>query len=619
LLVNGEPVETAFAGSFVKEGWGDAERAATRVSDGTWTKGDAVGVYMLPSSSYDLAGAVWKNRKQVIDANNKMTPDGIANKLYYPLNGSDVRFVAYYPYATSPTKTDSLNKVSFDFADQGTKEKKEAKDFMFHRGTEDYSKAYPNASLGFHHKFSKILMTVKRGTGGPSLSDLTVTLGGMPQSATVDLDKLAQQQSGDIAVGTQAATITAATLSSSETTATVEAIVAPHTGTGNFAGRTFTFNAGGEEKIYELPDDVEFESGYAYHFTFTLVPVTPQLPTQVSDGMTNCYMVVPGDTKSFKVSRAYTHTGTGFTTTLHVGSEYTGSFTAAVVWEDADVINGTPTVSGSGNAAVVSVKTNSGTQGNAVVAIKKGSDIVWSYHIWVTDYDATDESKWYTNTYNTNNNGSSFVFMDRNLGATQAGTGYGKGTGLFYQWGRKDPFPATLAPGATQPGGGTFTATTTSSSKGTITYTLQYPNTFITASSSPYDWYYGSSRNDTLWGHSGLKTIYDPCPSGWRVPKNSGMSSSTSPWYGFTKSNSGSWSYGYNWGANAVYPAAGNRLNSSGSIADVGANGRFWSASPYRNGSYITSYLGFDSNSVNVDSNYFYSRAYGLSVRCVRE
>ncbi|MDR0657483.1 MAG: fibrobacter succinogenes major paralogous domain-containing protein, partial [Mediterranea sp.] len=258
-------------------------------------------------------------------------------------------------------------------------------------------------------------------------------------------------------------------------------------------------------------------------------------------------------------------------------------------------------------------------EGNAVVAIKKGSDIVWSYHIWVTDYDG---SATYANTYNTNNNGKNFVFMDRNLGATKAGlltssgTGANAGFGLFYQWGRKDPFPATLAPGATQPGSGTFTATATSSSNGTVAYTLKNPNTFLTAgSSSSYDWYYGS-RDNALWGHSGVKTIYDPCPSGWRVPKNSGMSEATSPWKGFTSSN-GTWSYGYNWGTNTRYPAAGSRGNSSGSIGNEGSYGVYWSASPSSSSSNNASNLNVYSGYVRVDDSR--GRATGLSVRCAQE
>ena len=332
-------------------------------------------------------------------------------------------------------------------------------------------------------------------------------------------------------------------------------------------------------------------------------------------------MVVPGQSVTFRISRAYcTFKGGNTTNTLRVGGTYDGTFGAEVVWADAGVINGTPTVSGSGNTAEVTVGTTY-TSGNAVVKIYKAGDgsktPVWSYHIWVTDYDG---SVTYTNTYNTNNNGKNFVFMDRNLGATKTGlltntgTGANFGFGLFYQWGRKDPFPATLAPGDTQPGGGTFTAEVTSSSNGTITYTLQHPNTFLTAGSgSSYGWYY-ASRDNELWGHSGVKMIYDPCPSGWRVPKNSGMSEATSPWYGFTSSNGGSWSYGYNWGTNAVYPAAGYRYASSGSINYEGFYGYYWSATVTGTNAY---YLYFNSGFIYPSNNA--NRAYGNSVRCAQE
>jgi hypothetical protein len=265
------------------------------------------------------------------------------------------------------------------------------------------------------------------------------------------------------------------------------------------------------------------------------------------------------------------------------------------------------------------VKTKS-VSGNAVVAIKKDNgDIVWSYHIWVTDYDATDESKQYTNTYNTNNNGSHFVFMDRNLGATQAGlltsedAGANFGFGLFYQWGRKDPFPATG-----NPGDGTFTAEDTSSSNGTITYTLQHPNTFLTASNDPKDWHY-AFRDDELWGHSDVKTIYDPCPSGWRVPVNSGTVSSTNPWKGFTEGN-GIWGYGYDWGANALYPAAGLRVGDSGSIGGEGVFGAYWTASPsslfY---DYGVSFMAILSGIVGIDFPSSTGRVNSSSVRCVKE
>ncbi|MDR0657937.1 MAG: InlB B-repeat-containing protein [Mediterranea sp.] len=309
----------------------------------------------------------------------------------------------------------------------------------------------------------------------------------------------------------------------------------------------------------------------------------------------NCYMVAPGDMVYFSVSRAYVDDG--FSDKLRVdeaGSDYTGSFTAETLWDDNSVIDGTPTVNGSGKSAEVTVNTNN-NKGNAVIAVKKGSDIVWSWHIWVTDYDGVAT---YTN--------NGFTFMDRNLGATQASTGSGLGTGLFYQWGRKDPFPAT----------GDVTTEATSATTGTIVYTLQHPTTFLTTNSSPYDWYYGSSRKNELWGHSGAKTIYDPCPAGWRVPKNSGMSEATSPWYGFNgtwDSNNGG---GYTWDTNDLYPAAGGRHQSNGSLTSPGVSGYYWSASPYDSNGILASCQSFSSNNARYGSNY---RVVGFSVRCVKE
>jgi uncharacterized protein (TIGR02145 family) len=576
---------------------------------------------MVPSSSYDLTGAVWKNRKQVID-NNKMTPDGIANKLYYPLNGSDVRFVAYYPYTASASETATLNKVSVDFADQSTQTKKEAKDFMFHRGTADYSKANPNASLGFHHKFSKILMTVKMGTGGPSVKDVKVTLSGMPASATVDLDKLSQRRAvtdaDSIAVGTQAGDIAAFThTGATETTATVEAIVAPHTGEGNFSGRVFTFTTSDNQEFrYALADNVEFEQGKVYNFTFTLIPA------ELHDGMTNCYMVVPGDKVEFPVSRAYEFKNNAFTDKLHVGTYYTGPFTAAVVWDDNSVISGTPTVSGSGKSAKVTVQTNSGKSGNAVVAIKKGSDIVWSYHIWVTNYDGT--ATW------TNPNQTAFTFMDRNLGATAAALSLA-GRGLIYQFGRKDPFPggksgiagyAALSSFKGMPGAGSTTAVKVSSSAnaGAIVESIQNPATFYIQKAN-VDWLPALDNN--LWSTnsiaSGKKTIYDPCPSGWRVPARTaiGTSNDYSPWKGlssksFTSGDTG----GANWGTNALFPATGYRHYNNGNFGEGGSNGHYWSASP-SGSSYNTLILAFSSGYVG--PSYSTYRAIAFSVRCVQE
>lgn len=97
-----------------------------------------------------------------------------------------------------------------------------------------------------------------------------------------------------------------------------------------------------------------------------------------------------------------------------------------------------------------------GQKGNAVVSLHNGSfsnPAFWSWHIWVTDSDPTENAVTYltevpvATTYNFVNPTVSklppikTVFMDRNLGAESSSLESGRANGLHYQWGRKDPLP----------------------------------------------------------------------------------------------------------------------------------------------------------------------------------
>lgn len=141
-----------------------------------------------------------------------------------------------------------------------------------------------------------------------------------------------------------------------------------------------------------------------------------------------------------------------------------------------------------------------GIEGNALVAVMNGSDnILWSWHIWVTD---KPKDQIYVN------NAGIFTVLDRNLGATRADRGIGddwkESMGTLYFWGRKDPF---YSPDAFQSGRETMT----------IEETIVFP-TMIHSTGS---WTGGKSswmavHNKYAW-HESQKTIYDPCPVGYRV------------------------------------------------------------------------------------------------------
>lgn len=174
-------------------------------------------------------------------------------------------------------------------------------------------------------------------------------------------------------------------------------------------------------------------------------------------------------------------------------------------------------------------------EGNAVIAVRNAKDeIVWSWHIWVIR-----ESKNPLNDTATYANGK--TFMNKNLGAFANSNGATDDTdeilasyGLYYQWGRKDPFTrpryydcsggaSELVYGAS--GSAYIKFEETSEKVGTTEYAIANPKTFITNATSITDdgdgvgdWL--AKADGSLWSDT-AKTDYDPCPYGWRVPAKS--------------------------------------------------------------------------------------------------
>ena len=144
-------------------------------------------------------------------------------------------------------------------------------------------------------------------------------------------------------------------------------------------------------------------------------------------------------------------------------------------------------------------------EGNAVVAAKDAEGtILWSWHLWFVEDEIVEHE--YANNAGT--------MMDRNLGATSAVPGEIRAYGLRYQWGRKDPFVFT--------GNHTsdFPSVQSDNTTGTVEYAQKNPTTVIVGELEHY-WIYSDgstdiSEYDKLW--ASVKTEYDPCPAGWRVP-----------------------------------------------------------------------------------------------------
>jgi uncharacterized protein (TIGR02145 family) len=180
------------------------------------------------------------------------------------------------------------------------------------------------------------------------------------------------------------------------------------------------------------------------------------------------------------------------------------------------------------------------------------------------------------------------IWMDRNLGASQAATSStdANSYGDLYQWGRRadghqcrtSPTTATLS-STDQPAHGDF----------------------ITVNSGNYDW--RSPQNDNLW--QGVNGVNNPCPSGYRLPTSAELDAERLSW---SQNNSA--------GAFASplkLPSAGARNDSSGSLYSVGSYGGYWSGTV--NGT-LANLLNFESSDALMWSS---TRADGLSVRCLKD
>ena len=291
-------------------------------------------------------------------------------------------------------------------------------------------------------------------------------------------------------------------------------------------------------------------------------------------------------------------------------------------------------------------------EGNAVIgAYDAGGTLIWSWHIWAVNYDPEKtENQVVFNGY---------AMMDRNLGALANDNSTAEkilaSYGLYYQWGRKDPFigpssynAANGASASMYNGGGSrvYMKTEVSSAEaGTMDYAVRNPLTFIVGvSGSEYDWLW-SAHSDDLWGDT--KTVNDPCPYGWRVAPAAAFSSlAIYEIPGLEDADKFGWTLGKN-GNESLFIGAGRRIyrhtqendtQGGGSIQNFYPTpidkqvrssalynqpwvGYYWTTGTVAGTQSSAFYFWFDkSNPENsgVENNTPQYRANGMQVRCVK-
>lgn len=298
---------------------------------------------------------------------------------------------------------------------------------------------------------------------------------------------------------------------------------------------------------------------------------------------------------------------------------------AAVLWE---------TSLGLVNKCIYDPETNKlfvgkakNAKGNAVIKLMAADGTIrWSYHFWMTDAGAALSDITI----------GGIEFMDRNVGALSNISPVANETdaaGLYYQWGRKDPFPAPTALNA---------------SSGSISMLQVYPEgavsvevqqngvEFQTTIKNPGKYYWGSANKgaqdwckthyDEYWSTT-EKTDLDPCPYGYVVPDKSQMET-------FVSKISSSTTHGFiikddnnkeNYFCKGGYF---RRKQSTTHFAHVGQEPHCWTTGTGENTEtsadaktdedkvYRGSYATGASSGKNV---VLYARRWGCNIRCVKQ
>ncbi|MCQ2119889.1 MAG: hypothetical protein MJY84_08200 [Bacteroidales bacterium] len=221
----------------------------------------------------------------------------------------------------------------------------------------------------------------------------------------------------------------------------------------------------------------------------------------------NTFIVAPGAIAVFPTSKGNSGTNVAPASIKVEWQDNAGLFVDAPKVENGEAI----------------VRFAEGKEGNVVLdGVDASGNVVWSWLFWVVSDTPKDVTV-----------GGS-TFMDRNVGAISLDEKSELSVGVIYQYGRKDPFPGlkfdeyalrTIYDGT----GAEKTVTITKNEEqNNLENTIKNPgvfynNVYVSGAKHGYSWLtvdasqFPAADFKALWDNGGQKSMYDPCPAGYKV------------------------------------------------------------------------------------------------------
>lgn len=498
----------------------------TKVSAGAFETADQIGLYVTDyvNETTPMPLQISGNR-----ANNSLvTFDGSVwapdQTIYWGSCKSDV--YAYYPYFKTVT---DVNCQYFELATDQTGEGYELSDFLWAKA-EGVRHTDGTVNLEMKHLMSKLTVKIVAGEDyiGSLPEDATVQLHSTVTNVNIDLEKgsvVKDPYSGAKSIKMKNLGIRTI---NGEKAVVYEAIVVPQ----RLENSVPLLEINSKSVSYLLEDTFNFRPGVAYTYTATLntstIAIKVEIGCEIEDwnnaggdsgnegdggsgdgseddgedtkvytdlsaaGTANCYLIQGAGYYKFKSIIGNTDATVGNVKSVEVlwesfGTDEmpnVGDLISSVSYKNGYILFSTPENFRDGNA-VIAAKNSKGT-------------ILWSWHIWCA------EEGWKEHVYN-NDAGT---LMDRNLGAVSATPGDVGALGLLYQWGRKDPFL----------GASSIFESVEALSTGFWQFSSEYMDYYASIVNPTTFYVYGDKQLMKVMSWGSIKTMYDPCPPGWRVP-----------------------------------------------------------------------------------------------------
>lgn len=282
--------------------------------------------------------------------------------------------------------------------------------------------------------------------------------------------------------------------------------------TPNFAARTITITS-------PAADNEEAEkSGTIYLYVYSEtsnatqfeIYVSCEMPESLASQRSNCYVITQAD-KSYSIP----------VTLKGEGNETIPVSQVNLIWQSAgNLISHLQMMNDQEASFHVEPANSKGglMPGNALIGgYDEANNLLWTWHVWITSTPPTAVGR----------------YMDRNLGAEQAAHASQQeilnSYGTYYQWGRMTPFIGPYYYNCASSENALMYLTDNSyyaylhyvlatSETGTLDYALANPMYYLLSDENlAYDW--NATHDADLWS-ADHKTLYDPCPKGWRVADN---------------------------------------------------------------------------------------------------